>query len=469
MDPPGSPSPEMPFGYAFSDLPEYQYHAPPQPARGPALLDDSESNMLDSFFQNIGTSELDNDNVFLDKSMSNSRSDDLGYNWGLDLAPAFDNSTISYPPQQPLSHNFPETLPQAQREGCGSIHNQHATAATPEVLAAASTLIHNGQNRPSSSTAQEVMFPFAESNYAFPDTHSSGSSSRQQSDGPYGAAQSKMVHISPPTPLHPRASAREMSETLFQEMYYGNPQSTQGSMPYNYRMAAQGLKWGSDKSFENRAFVAPPEQETEEDVTQDMMQKLECLERQSSATNTAPPSPLLKKGLRHQRRSTVIDPVVEDPMEESPDDWEQRPQKRKKARFKEEGEETEQSNTPKKTKSRRAKATSASKKARKVKVSAAKDTPERRKSEASDTKGNRQNLSEEAKRANHIQSEQKRRDLIKQGFDDLGEIIPELHGGSFSKSVILVQAADWVDQMVQENRDLKLQLMSLKEDDDDMA
>ncbi|KAI9718233.1 MAG: hypothetical protein M1812_004223 [Candelaria pacifica] len=468
MDPPGSPSPKMPFGYAFSHMPEYQYNPPPQPARGPALLDDSESNMLDSFFQNIGTSEFENDNMFLDKPMQSSSSDDLGFTWDMDLQSTFDNPTIAYPPQHIPSHGLPDTNLQARGGSVGSIQNHHATAATPEVLAAASTLVHNGQIRPSSGTAQETMFSFTEPNYAFPDTHSSGTSSRQQSAGPYNTVHSSMMQISPSIPLHPRASVREMSETIFQDMYYGNPQPTQGSMPYNYRMRAQDLQWGSDKSFKNRAFVAPPEQETEEDVTKDMMQKLECLERQSSTNNTAPSSPILTKGSQRQKKSTVVDPVVDDPTEDSPDEHEEtRPRKRRKARLKEESAEAEQSITPRKTKSRKAKAISALKKARKAKALTTENLPEQRKSEISDSKGNRQNLSEEAKRANHIQSEQKRRDLIKQGFDDLGEIVPELHGGSFSKSAILVQAADWIEEIVQGNEELTAQLKSLKEDDDD--
>ncbi|KAF2723974.1 hypothetical protein K431DRAFT_194513, partial [Polychaeton citri CBS 116435] len=51
----------------------------------------------------------------------------------------------------------------------------------------------------------------------------------------------------------------------------------------------------------------------------------------------------------------------------------------------------------------------------------------------------RQNLTEDQKRANHIQSEQKRRNIIKQGYDDLNGLVPSLAGGKsgFSKSEIL--------------------------------
>ncbi|KAG9185542.1 hypothetical protein G6011_06873 [Alternaria panax] len=44
-------------------------------------------------------------------------------------------------------------------------------------------------------------------------------------------------------------------------------------------------------------------------------------------------------------------------------------------------------------------------------------------------KAHRENLTEEQKRSNHILSEQKRRDLIKQGYKDLNEVVPAVRGG----------------------------------------
>ena len=74
----------------------------------------------------------------------------------------------------------------------------------------------------------------------------------------------------------------------------------------------------------------------------------------------------------------------------------------------------------------------------------------------------RENLTEEQKRTNHIISEQKRRNLIKQGFDELCSLVPELRGGGFSKSAMLLQAADWLEDMMHGNEILKTQLSDLK-------
>lgn len=67
----------------------------------------------------------------------------------------------------------------------------------------------------------------------------------------------------------------------------------------------------------------------------------------------------------------------------------------------------------------------------------------------------RENLSEEQKRSNHIQSEQKRRNLIKQGFEDLTRMVPELRSGSLSKSNMLTEAARFIRKMRDENNALE--------------
>ena len=74
----------------------------------------------------------------------------------------------------------------------------------------------------------------------------------------------------------------------------------------------------------------------------------------------------------------------------------------------------------------------------------------------------RENLTEEQKRNNHILSEQKRRNLIRQGFEDLCSLVPGLKGGGFSKSAMLTQAADWLEELLRGNEVLKAQLSELK-------
>lgn len=67
-------------------------------------------------------------------------------------------------------------------------------------------------------------------------------------------------------------------------------------------------------------------------------------------------------------------------------------------------------------------------------------------------KPQRENLTEEQKRSNHILSEQKRRNLIKRGFDDLHELVPELKNGSLSKSNVLMEAANFLEALIVDNK-----------------
>ncbi|KAK6359359.1 hypothetical protein TWF696_000520 [Orbilia brochopaga] len=73
----------------------------------------------------------------------------------------------------------------------------------------------------------------------------------------------------------------------------------------------------------------------------------------------------------------------------------------------------------------------------------------------------RENLSEAQKRENHIQSEQKRRNLIREGFDDLCNLVPELRGGGYSKSAILIHAANFLEQLEEGNKVLQTRVKQL--------
>lgn len=82
----------------------------------------------------------------------------------------------------------------------------------------------------------------------------------------------------------------------------------------------------------------------------------------------------------------------------------------------------------------------------------------RRSSTTAASKPPRENLTEEQKRSNHIMSEQKRRDLIKRGFEDLHILVPELRQGGLSKSSVLMEAATFLERLVKVNGELRRRL-----------
>lgn len=72
-------------------------------------------------------------------------------------------------------------------------------------------------------------------------------------------------------------------------------------------------------------------------------------------------------------------------------------------------------------------------------------------------------LTEDQKRANHIASEQKRRNTIRGGFKELTEIIPTLKNINNSKSTILFKSVDYIKQLDKRNKSLKDKLLSLQQ------
>ncbi|KAL0079805.1 helix-loop-helix DNA-binding domain-containing transcription factor [Phycomyces blakesleeanus] len=78
------------------------------------------------------------------------------------------------------------------------------------------------------------------------------------------------------------------------------------------------------------------------------------------------------------------------------------------------------------------------------------------------TKPNRDLLTEDEKRANHIASEQKRRNTIRSGFKDLTDIIPTLKNINNSKSTVLFKAVDYIRHLEKRNRGLKDRLAALQ-------
>lgn len=69
---------------------------------------------------------------------------------------------------------------------------------------------------------------------------------------------------------------------------------------------------------------------------------------------------------------------------------------------------------------------------------------------ASNTK--RQKLSEAQRKANHIQSEKRRRAEMKQGYDQLDKLVPSLKSGGLSKAQVLQQTVVFLDALVEGNK-----------------
>jgi heteromeric Ino2p/Ino4p transcription factor len=70
------------------------------------------------------------------------------------------------------------------------------------------------------------------------------------------------------------------------------------------------------------------------------------------------------------------------------------------------------------------------------------------------TTADKPRLSEQEKKNNHIESEQKRRRAIREGFDELAEMIPGCKGQGRSEAVVLEAATAHVKQLLAERYQL---------------
>ncbi|KAI8055418.1 hypothetical protein BDF22DRAFT_600453, partial [Syncephalis plumigaleata] len=71
-------------------------------------------------------------------------------------------------------------------------------------------------------------------------------------------------------------------------------------------------------------------------------------------------------------------------------------------------------------------------------------------------------LSESEKKANHIASEQKRRQNIRVGFASLTSMVPTLSQCSRSEALILQKSVEYIRQLVQRRRDMAARIHELR-------
>ncbi|KAL2872741.1 basic helix-loop-helix domain-containing protein [Aspergillus lucknowensis] len=412
-----------------SFLEDTPYEPAPASPLGPALLDDHESNMLDNFFTTINSNPFANDFWFTGSQNDTTKSLGFpGFDWSSELPPTFEGSTTSLP-QPSFSHRGVEkpvdVLPEHSNQN-------------PDIVAAASMLYQNGVHGHEISTAFGSQPQSAFSNMDHPLLKGNGKDQQQNGHLPTKRPNAlSRTHL--PIGVHTTKMFFDVHEPISPERQFSTK--------------ARPLHWGSDSSFMDQGYVAPPDQPDEEQRTQELLDNLECLEPQSSAANTRAPTP---DRVVHHHPIPWVDTGAVNHMNglrqsyaDSMEDL-SHPKKKQRLLIKEEDDKVSDDESRRRSKRSRGSNRQLSNDAtRKPRASQSSKAP-------------RENLTEEQKRSNHILSEQKRRNLIRQGFEDLCTLVPGLKGGGFSKSAMLTQAADWLEEILRGNDILRTQLADLK-------
>lgn len=195
------------------------------------------------------------------------------------------------------------------------------------------------------------------------------------------------------------------------------------------------LAWGSDPSFGHSGFHATLQPPTQ----QDLQRKVLAMMVPNSSGDTAANSPVEIKFERDIMGSDTGSNFTAGNTQSPTPSAAQTAGVKRRA----EDDDDDQQGQPRRSRPRKDSSTEVTPKGKKA--------------------GKREHLSEAEKRQNHIQSEQKRRNQIKFGFDTLTELVPELRGGGYSKSAVLQHAAVHVENLVGGNATLRNILKSLEE------
>jgi hypothetical protein len=367
---------------------------------------------------------------------------ELGLGWN-EVPPTFMGTATSFG-QQPQHQG----LQDMNYSNMNSQMNSAPPAIPPSTRAdlLAASILQNAPNGRSQSVSNEALFRGQEMSLQPSNGHV-----RTQSISQYTPSRSNPVTREPPREDY-------MRDTFYTDMVFGS-QSVESNAP---RQASQihskaDIRWGSDTGFSvPEGFVAPVQQRKEVAKMDYPFKVMEVafMDEPSSTDNTRASSPILKREVVVAKKPRFTGKINYD--EEL--DLNLRPRKRRKSsKFHEDDEEDESPGG------------SAGKQGKKRKSAKANDSPasdqnhKRRKSGAgSAAKATRENLTEDQKRENHIKSEQKRRTLIREGFEDLGELVPGLRGGGFSKSAVLSMSAEWLEDLMQGNEELRQRLNQMQ-------
>ncbi|KAH8178035.1 helix-loop-helix DNA-binding domain-containing protein [Sarocladium implicatum] len=443
----------MPFGYEFNQPPEPLREAP-EPAPGHPLLSETDSKLLSSFFDDLTADQYNMPSFGEGLNFSNA--------W-FDLPPQFMGSATSLG-QQPelpsvsptaltspneqqglqrqalMSNMMPPPPPPSQgnstqaRQPQLQYDNQHHSE---DVLHAAATLLQNGAGR---------------------GDHIDINQARRTMGPPVGH-----LRHQPMEEFKEEARKAQMVEYPDENTFmdWMGSASTQPQRSHSRIMPVADYQWGSDSNFTStRAYAPGAKKDSVESHQRQQLTMLECLEPSKSTGNTRPNSPQASGS-----NSASISGGAQAP--KASEDPEAPPRKRRKSKIAkaesnpDDNEDFEDMSSSKAARRRKPKSEQSQ--------TSSPTTPsepasgKRRKSAVNGGKAARENLSEEQKRENHIKSEQKRRTLIKEGFDDLCDLIPGLQSRGLSKSTMLSMTAEYLEQLLEGNKELSEQLAALKE------
>jgi len=407
-----------PFGYTFSGG-FFEQDATFDPSQ--SLLTDVEHQSIANFFTNTDPFQLQ-DSLPYPPALDMKDSIDGFNNWGDFITPATVHGvSTTIPDQSQLHNNFynDHLYPQSPH------HHTHHLGNTHDDLQAASTLFRNSQSSYADSRSHDFNGqPSSSANPPANCTPAADATRKPLVITQHGLLSEQLAAL---IPNHGEAGtldaqfaaqwAAQSAERLAEGPHPGMPTPT----------LKRSYTFGTDEKFREAApFTTPEAQELAKENTRRMMRELEHAQPFVQIVT--------KSGGKNMTASNGRSD--DDQSEEATSDEDEDQKPAKKRRKSKAGKDTlRKGKGPAKNRN----------------PSTAEESGKKKRAAAAQ-KLQRENLSEEQKRSNHILSEQKRRNLIKRGFDDLHELVPEIRNGGLSKSAILTEAANFLENIIEENK-----------------
>jgi hypothetical protein len=444
----------QPFGYEFHDSFQETPTVPP-PSNEP-LLNMQESGFLTQFWQH--TQHHSNPSDFTALSQLENQNGSNGYNWVMhEPPPTIRDIAIASIPQTPVSqhaHNMSSHV--GMSDIPLSLHNdsnieaamllsqsQHNHGSMRQVQnnSAMSPPLHIQRSQTQSSQSQRAYHSPVNQHVPGSITHMPGTTSAVKIEPVH--THEALVGISSPTIMdNLRAEAHStmmsalplLDTTNMSTVNFAAPNSAPVSDRFEQPTNPRLYQFGSDNNFASNGFQPSSIYETHEhrgELMTSELRRLKPINRTPVATREPSPEPAPTKRKRPMSDGSAM--LKNDATGSS--------HKRKRSDVSEESDE--QDGEPRTDRN------------------GSRSTPikrARRSSAPGSARPKRENLSDQQKRQNHIASEQKRRAQIKNGFDELNRLVPELRESGLSKSGMLLESCNFLEQLKQRNAKLGARL-----------
>ncbi|KAK8217380.1 hypothetical protein M8818_001633 [Zalaria obscura] len=259
-------------------------------------------------------------------------------------------------------------------------------------------------------------------------------------------------------------------------MAYGNAAYAHNHAVPRARNSAPGpmYQFGSDNTFTRNGYIAPSNQKSDEEIAQNLMTYPRHLSQPQPSGTTSAEDTYASSPVEQERLATGVTEYMyhDDGEDDEPIEQPKARKRRKKSSSEDDRDYSPTSRpgpkVPKASYSEETKGVNPnSSRRRKSSAAAMQDSSTTTKAgtaaAAAAAAAARKNLTDEQKRNNHIKSEQKRRNQIKVSYEELGDLVPNLKQGGFSRAAAIQETIRYLEELLAGNEKVEAHLNGVRD------